>query len=47
MNKVLIFNDLMINRRKFRYLENPTWLDDADYNKTLISNKVSFGKEGY
>ena len=45
--EILIFNDIVVHTRKFKYAKNPIWKDDVDVDKTLISNNVSFGKNSY
>ena len=48
MNKeILVFSTCEIDKCKFHYPKNPVQTDDVDTDKTLISNKVSLGKNGY
>ena len=43
--KVITFGDTEIENQKFHYHKNPIFLYDADINKTIVYNKVSFGKK--
>ena len=37
MNKeILIFNDIVIDKRKFHYSKNPIFIDNVDIDKILI-----------
>ena len=40
-----IFNDILVNKCKLKFLKNPIWISDVDIDRALISNKVSFGKK--
>ena len=40
MNKeILIFNDIVIDKRKFHYSKNPIFIDNVDIDKILISKR--------
>ena len=43
--KIITFGDTEIENQKFHYHKNPIQLYDADINKTIVCNKVSFGKK--
>ena len=45
--KILTFDDIEIERNKFYHHKGPTFLEDADIEKQLISNKISFGEKSY
>ena len=48
MNKeILLSRNIKIGKLKFHYRKNQIWINDVDIDKILISNKVSFGKNGY
>ena len=36
-----------VKKHKFHQHKNPTLIYDVDSNKILVSNKVSFGKNGF
>ena len=46
LEKTLNMHNVM-NKRKFKYLENPIWIGNIDIDIILISNKVYFGKDCY
>ena len=45
--EILVSGNIAIDKCKFHYPKNPVWIKDVDIDKILISNKVSFGKNGY
>ena len=48
MEKTIIkFGDIEIERQKFYQHRRPISIKNIDINKTVVSNKVSFGKKGF
>ena len=45
--KILTFDDIEIERKKFYRHKGPIFLEDADIEKQLVSNKISFGEKSY
>ena len=43
----MAFGDTEIEIHKFHYHRNPIPIYDVDINKIIVSNRVSFGKEGF
>ena len=48
MNKITItFDDTEIEKSKFQYSKYPINIKKVNVDKTIISNKVSFGKKAF
>ena len=47
MKKIIKFGDIEIRKRKFHPVKEPISIKHIDINKTVVSNKVSFGKKGF
>ena len=48
MEKTIIkINDIEIERQKFHQYKRPISIKNTDINKTVVSNKISFGKKGF
>ena len=48
MEKTIIkLGDIEIEKEKFRQHKKPISIKNIDINKTVVSNKVSFGKKGF
>ena len=45
--KILILDNITIDKRRFHYPKNPIWIDDIYILLIFHFNKISFGKEGY
>lgn len=45
--ELLIFGENRINKRKFHYTKTPIWINNEDIHKTLVSDKIAFGKKSY
>ena len=45
-NKIITFGETEIEKHKYHQHKNPTLICDVDINKVVVSNKVSFGKNG-
>lgn len=45
--ELLIFGENRINKRKFHYTKTPVWINNEDIHKTLVSDKIAFGKKNY
>ena len=45
--ELLIFDENRINKRKFHYTKTPIWINNEDIHKTLVSDKIAFGKKSY
>ena len=45
--ETLIFGDLKIEKGKFHYSQYPLGITNIDIDKIVISNKVSFDKNGF
>ena len=45
--ELLIFGENRINERKFHYTKTPIWINNEDIHKTLVSDKIAFGKKSY
>ena len=45
--KVMKSGDTKIEKHKFHQHKNPTLISDVYINKTVVSNKVPFGKKGF
>ena len=45
--ELLIFGENRINKRKFHYTKTPVWINNEDIHKTLVSDKIAFGKKSY
>ena len=45
--ELLIFGENQINKRKFHYTKTPIWINNEDIHKTLVSDKIAFGKKNY
>ena len=43
--EVLTFGDIEIEKNKFYSNKTPTFLKDANIEKVLVSNKISFGEK--
>ena len=43
----ITFGNIEIEKQKFHYRKSPISIYDEDINKTVISNKVAFGKKGF
>ena len=41
------FGDIVIKKQKFRLNTGPIWINNIDINKTVVSDKVSFGKKAF
>ena len=46
-NKIIKFDDAEIEKYKFYQHETPILIENADINKTVVSNKVSFGIKNF
>ena len=47
MEKVIKFGDIEIQKQKSHQQKGPISIQNIDINKTVVSNKVSFGKKGF
>ena len=45
--EILTFEDIEIKKIKFYLDEIPIFLGDVDFEKVLVSNKISFGEKNY
>ena len=45
MKKVIKFDDIEIQKQRFPQHKEPISIKSIDINKTVVSNKVSFGKK--
>ena len=45
--EIIRFGDTEIEKHKFRQYKRPISIKNVDINKTVVSNKVSFGKKGF
>ena len=45
--KIIMFDDIEIEKHKFHYYKNPVLIDDVDINKIVVSNKVTFRKKDF
>ena len=45
--ELLMFGENRINKRKFHYTKTPIWINNEDIHKTLVSDKIAFGKKSY
>ena len=44
---VIKFGDIEIKKQKFYQNKRPISIKSIDINKTVVSNKASFGKKGF
>ena len=44
---VIKFVDIEIGKQKFHQYKRPFSIKNIDFNKIVVSNKVSFGKKGF
>ena len=42
---ILTFGNIEIEKKRFYHLKTPIFLGDADIEKVLVSNKISFGEK--
>ena len=48
MEKIIVkFDDIEIKKQKIHQYNRPTSIKNIDINKIVVSNKVSFGKNGF
>ena len=47
MEKIIKYDDIEIQKQKFHQPKRPISIKNIDINKTVVSNKVSFGKKGF
>ena len=48
MEKIIVkFGDIEIEKQKFHQYKRPISILNIDINKIVVSNKVSFGKNGF
>ena len=45
--EILTFGNIEIEKNKFHRCKTPIFLKDADIEKVLVSNKISFGEKNY
>ena len=45
--KIIKFNDTEIEKYKFHQYKSPVSIDNIGVNKIVVSNKISFGKNGF
>ena len=45
--KIIKFDDTEIEKYKFKQYKRPILIDNIDVNKIVVSNKISFGKNGF
>ena len=45
--KIIKFDDTEIEEHEFHQSKSPILIKDVDINKTLVSNKLPFGKEDF
>ena len=45
--EVIVFGDTGIEKHKYHFYKNLILIDDVDIDKTLISNKIYFGKKDF
>ena len=45
--KIIKFDDTEIEKYKFHQYKSPVSIDNIDVNKIVVSNKISFGKNGF
>ena len=46
-NKIIKFDDTEIEKCKFHQYKRPSLIDNIDFNKTVVSNKISFDKKDF
>ena len=46
-NKIIKFNDNEIKKYRFHQHKSPILMDNIDINKSVVSNKISFGKKNF
>ena len=47
MEKIIKFRDIEIHNQTFHQHKEPISIKNADIDKIVVSNKVSFGKKGF
>ena len=47
LEKIIKLGDIEIQKQKFHQHEGPISIKNIDINKIVVSNKVSFGKNGF
>ena len=47
MGKNIKYGDFEIEKQKFHQNKSPISMKNIDINKTVVSNKVSFGRKGF
>ena len=45
--EILKFGDIQIKNNKFCYHKTSAFGEDVDFEKVLVSNKISFGEKKY
>ena len=45
--EIWTFGSIEIEKNKFYFYKTPIFLKDADIEKVLVSNKISFGEKNY
>ena len=47
LEKIIKLGDIEIQKQKFHQHKGPISIKNIDINKIVVSNKVSFGKNGF
>ena len=47
MEKIIKFGDIEIQKQKYHQHKELISIKNIDFNKIVVSNKVSFGKKGF
>ena len=47
IKKNIKFDDNTVEKYKFHQYKSPIWIVNIDVNKTVISNKIPFGKKDF
>ena len=47
MEKIIKFGEIEIQKQKFHQHKGPISIQNIDFNKIVVSTKVSFGKKGF
>ena len=47
MEKIIKFGDIEIQKQKYHQYKELISIKNIDFNKIVVSNKVSFGKKGF
>ena len=45
--EILMFDNIEIEKNKFSHYQAPIFVGDANIEKVLVSNKISFGEKNY